>query len=229
MEQASPDCDTAVVDDRRAPTDEAVLGSIGRAALRLIDRYGLGDLDPALVAAELDGAELSAAAAAVPIETLIDLAVDAVYAEVELEPSAVRWADRISFYARSFRGALLRHPGMAYSVATRPVVSMASIRLAEHALTELTAVGFTPTHANRVLLVIVSFVTGHALTEIGASDARYGGHDPADVADFRRSLSSDEVPLAARSVGDVDREAEFELGLGLLVGGLERQLLHAAP
>ncbi|MGH1504836.1 MAG: TetR/AcrR family transcriptional regulator C-terminal domain-containing protein [Acidimicrobiales bacterium] len=213
MEQASPDCNTA----------------IGSAALTVIDRVGLFGLEPHLVAAELGSTEASAAAAAVPVDALIDLAVDALYAEVELEPTAVRWADRIRFYAHSFRGALLRHPELAYSIATRPVVSMASIRLAEHALGELTAVGFTPTHANRVLLVLVSFVTGHALTEIGASDARYGGHDPDAVADFRGSLSVDDVPLAARSVGDVDRDAEFELGLGLLVDGLERQLLHAAP
>ncbi len=220
--------DQPTVDGWPPADSDELRDHVALASLTVLDELGLAKLSIHTVANHLECRVADVAAVAADDQALIDLAVDRVYAEIDLKPLDVMWPERLRVYSRSFRHALLRHPEAAILVATRPIVSVASMRVAERALAELTDVGFEPHQANRILLVIVSFVTGHALTEIGARP-EVGGHEPEAVEEFRRGLPSSEVPIAAQSVFAIDRSAEFELGLGLIVGGLERQLLHAAP
>ena len=89
--------------------------------------------------------------------------------------------------------------------------------------------GFEPDEANRILLVIVAFVSGHALIEIGTRYDDIGGHDAEEVESFRTSLPEGELPVASKAVSHVDRDAEFEVGLKLIIDGLERTMLHGLP
>ncbi len=202
---------------------------VGAAALRLIDAAGPSTLSLEAVASELGVAITNVEAHASGRNELIDLACDHIYAEVDLRPLDVPWPDRMRTYSRSYRQALLRHPRGALLVATRAIVTISSMAVAERALTELLDVGFSPDEANRVLLVIVAFVNGHALNEIGQRNDDLGGHSAAEVASFRSSLPAGELPLASQTVSHVDRDAEFELGLKLIIDGLERNRLHGAP
>lgn len=209
--------------------DDHVTRPVAEAALEALDRFGPDGCTIAAVAGRVGCRQSDVEAAAADDAALVDLAIDQVYALIDLRPLGDPWPERLRVYARSFRSALLAHPRAAIVLATRPIVSVASMHVAERALDELTQVGFEPEEAGRILLVIVSFVTGHALTEIGAHVPDIGGHDPEAVDAFRRGLPSEQLPLSAQVVPNVDRDQEFELGLGLIVGGLERRLLHAAP
>lgn len=209
--------------------DAAQRLNIALTALELLDTWGPVAVTPDLVSEDSGVSIETVLSLAGSKDHLIDLACDQIYAEVDLRPLEVPWPEQLRHYSRSFRQSLLRHSRAALVMAVRPIVSESSMAVAEQALTQLTAVGFTPEEANRVLLVIVSFVTGHVLTEIG-STADIGGHEPEDIMRFRRELSPDKLPLAATALAnDPDRDAEFELGLKLITDGLERRLLHAAP
>ncbi len=208
-----------------------VRADVARAALQLVDDWGLAALTPLSVANEL-GCTVEAIEERWPDHaTLLDLTLDLVYAQVDLQPMDVPWSERLRRYSNSFREALLKHPNTAVPIATRPIVSESSLRLAEQALGQLTDVGFDPIEANRVLLVIVSFIIGHVLTELGTANEIDGhmehNHASPLVEQFRKELD-DRTPIAKIVLNESnDRDLEFELGLELLIGGLERRLLHS--
>ncbi len=202
---------------------------VAEASLRLLDSAGVDAVSLAAVASEVGCPVHIVKGFADSQDALLDLACDRIYAEVDLRPLDAPWPERLRTYARSFRQALLRHPRAATLMATRPIVSISSMAVAERALAEFTGAGLTPPEANRTLLVIVSFVTGHALTEIGSRHHELGGHTEREVDSFRRGLPKAELPVAARAVSHVDRDAEFELGMKFIIDGLERKLLHSAP
>jgi hypothetical protein len=199
---------------------------VAKTALALLDDWGTAALSFDTIALEL-GCDPSDVADLVGDELhLLDLACDQVYSEVDLRPVDLVWHRRLEIYANSFREALLRHPNAAVLVATRPILSEASMALAERSLNELTSVGFQPVEANRLLIVIASFVLGHVLTEIGG-ETDPGEHDPAEVDEFRAHLPTDTLPLTAQALAEKNnRNEEFKLGLKLLIDGLERRMLH---
>ncbi len=202
------------------------MAEVAQSALDVLDLRGRTGLDHCAIAAQLGVDEATVVELVPDPIVLLDLACDQVYAEVDLRPLDLPWSYRLETYATNFRQALLRHPEAAILVATRPIVSEASMALAERALAELTGVGFDPAEANRVLLVITSFVLGHVLVEIGVS-TEPGRHDPDAVEAFRKNLPADELPLSAEALSEKnDRDAEFALGLKLLIDGLERRVLH---
>lgn len=213
------------------PAIEITERHVAEKALEAVDRDGPESLDLNQIAAEMGITVAALSLVASSPGDLIDLACDQVYSEIDLRPLDVGWPERVRHYARSFRTCLLRHPRAIVPMATRPIVRESSMAVAEVALKELTEVGFSPADANRVLIVIVSFVTGHALTELGPSQQASHGLAQVDehqVRGFRESLSTDSLPIAAAALSeDPDRSAEFELGLKLIVDGLERLLLHA--
>ena len=196
----------------------------------MIDLDGVEALDAATLAARL-GCRRDDVNELAPTRTaLIDLACDEVYHEVSLAADGQNWSVRLRDYSRSYRHALLRHPRSVPFLSVRPIVHDAGLMVAERTLGELTDVGFSPEEANRVVLVIVGFVNGHVLTQIGATDAASHGIDPDVVARARQAVPAERLPILSQVfAADNDRDAEFELGIDLLVGGLERHLLHAAP
>ncbi len=210
----------------RALTEDA----IGRVSLEMVDAAGPECLSLEAVARALGTSIPDLKPLVADVGELLDLACDQIYAEIDLNPIGEGWAEKFRHYARSFRVALLRHPRALYPMATRPILHESSMKVAERALGELTSVGFDPESANRVLIVIVSYVLGHALTEAGPTQQPTPllAVDQRRVRGFRQSLPTDSLPISAEALArDNDRDAEFELGLKLIVDGLERQLLHA--
>ncbi len=214
-------------DDRRVVA-EPTRSQITQTALSILDEAGVEHLTRAAVAARLRCRSSDLEAHAGDDEALIDLACDAVYAQVTLDPPDRSWPARLREYCRSYRRALLRHPNATPFIAVRPIVHDAALVIAERTLSELTGVGFSAAESNRVLLVIVSFVNGHALTELGELSGTHGRND--DLVRSREALEPHRLPVLTEALAaGNDRDAEFELGLELIIGGLERRLLHAAP
>lgn len=204
---------------------------IGSCSLAMVDAGGPESLTLADVAAALGVSIEDLSPLAQDKGDLLDLACDQIYAKIDIHTKAENWAERFRDYARSFRTALLEHPNALYPMATRPILHESSMKVAERALSELAGVGFDSESANRILIVIVSFVLGHALTEAGPSHQSVRGLPEIDdkkIKGFRRSLPTDLLPISAEALAiDNDRDAEFELGLKLIIDGLERQILHA--
>lgn len=200
--------------------------SIVDAAMTLVDENGLDGLSMRKLARRLDVEAMSLYHHVQSKEALLDLMVEQVFDGVGLNPSAEMWTDQLRAGMQSLRSSLLAHPNLLPVVATRPVMSRSTMAIVELALAELTRVGFTPDRARQVLNVLVSFAVGHALMEAGVSPMMFDGHDAETVASFRQSISGEDLPLVAQTIGMTpeDRESEFTLGVECLVAGIASEL-----
>lgn len=151
-------------------------------------------------------------------EDILDGLTDRLYAQVSVGTSDGPWPGRMRDYAGALRQAILDHPNLAPLLATRPVFSPATLTLLEEALGELTDLNLAPQQAIQILDIIVGFVMGHALSELSGFDA---GLDPQQLANARALLPEEQFPRVRETLGKpIDRDAEFDLGMDLLISGI---------
>jgi AcrR family transcriptional regulator len=158
-------------------------------------------------------------------EDLYDGLAELIFSEVEVEPSDDPWPRRIAMYSDALRSALLDNANLVAIAATRPIVSLSTLNLVEQALAELVDIGLTTDQAIYTLDTLVSFVIGHALTEVGTNPA-IGGHSEEELAAQRAALPADLFPHVAKTLGrgPIDRDAEFSHGIQLLISGIAATL-----
>jgi TetR/AcrR family transcriptional regulator, tetracycline repressor protein len=197
-------------------------GSLSRprileAALRLADSSGLEALSMRRLGAEL-GVEAMSLYNHVPSKAaLLDGMVEAILSEMPSPGAGGSWSERLREMARAFRRALRAHPGALPLFATRPAVTPASLRHVEAALGVLRGAGLSPDESVSALQVLVTFVVGHTLSQVG--------HTKGDEVSSPRyeALSREEFPhlteIAPR-LGAHDGELEFEFGLDAFLTGL---------
>lgn len=196
------------------------------AAIELVDDEGLDALSMRKLARRVGVEAMSLYHHVESKGALLDLMVEQIYGEVTVELAAEKWQDRVSGTMNGLRSALLAHPNLLPVVATRPVMSSATMGLVELGLATLVDAGFTLDRSRQAINVFVAFAIGHALTEVGASPMMFDGYDSEAVNKFRASISDEELPLVASSIGTTpeDRAAEFALGVQCLVEGLSIEL-----
>lgn len=202
---------------RRTLTREQVIA----AARDLANEEGLDKLTMRALSARVGVEAPSLYSHVKDKEDLLDGLADLIYSEITVEPSDDPIEVRIETYCNALRQGLLANAHLAPVAATRPVVSVSTLNLVEQSLGELTAAGFSQQHALYVLDTLVAFVIGHALTEIGA-DPQIGGHSQDELAAQRAALPADLFPNVAATLGlgEVDRDAEFQFGVRLIISGI---------
>jgi len=202
---------------RRTLTREQVIG----AARELANEQGLDKLTMRAISARVGVEAPSLYTHVVDKQDLLDGLAELIFSEVRVEPSDDPLATRIEMYSRALRQALLSNAHLASVAATRPVVSISTLHMVEQALGELMEAGLDPQQSLYILDSLVSFVIGHALAEIG-DDPEFGGHSEDEIAAQRAALPADQFPNVAATLGQgrVDREAEFQFGVGLLIKGV---------
>ncbi len=201
-------------------------------ALALVDEHGLDALSMRRLAQEL-GAEPMSLYHHVPSKrALVDGLVGLVLAEVQpLDDLSGTWQDQIASACRRLRAVLLAHPRMAAAVATRPILAAASVALTESALTLLVAGGLSLREANEVLWLCNAFVMGTTATraewtadEPGATALMHmWADDPSiDMARYPLALAT----YGASPINSEEGRARFELGLEVLLAGIEAKYPH---
>ena len=195
-------------------------------AIELVDEEGLDALSMRKLARSLGVEAMSLYHHVACKGALLDLMVERVYSEVTVDLEAERWQDQVSAAMEGLRAAMLAHPNLLPVVATRPVMSSATMALVEVGLATLVEAGFTLDRSRQVINVFVAFAIGHALTEVGASPTMFDGYDREAVNKFRNSISDEDLPLVASSIGTTpeDRAAEFGLGVQCLLEGISAEL-----
>ena len=108
------------------------------------------------------------------------------------------WEERLRAIARRLRHVLLRHPNVVCLVAARPIAGEGGLHMVESALAELRD-GLGLVNAHRALTVVMGL----------------GG-----VGEPRRPDDSERFPNV--SALSVDHDAEFEVGLDVIVAGVSR-------
>lgn len=188
------------------------------AALRVVDDHGLDELTMRRLALELgvEAPSLYKHIAGKP--DILDGITELVYKEIDFAEITGSFRQRVTGYSQVFRSTLLRHPNAVPLVAMRPVTGQHTIVLVEAVLAEMHALGFEPQEGRKFLNVAVAFIVGHALAEVGAGRSSF-----EDVVEARRDLDEVLFPnvVASLATHPVNHDAEFEIGINLIVDAIE--------
>ena len=134
------------------------------AALELLDAEGLEGMNMRAL-----GKRLHSAATAVywhvgSRESLIALAADRAWAEVELpDPAAVGWRTAAYQMATSEYAMLTRHPWLVQAFGSYQLYGPGKARHDEHSIAVYQAAGFAGAEADQATSAVFTFVLGNAL------------------------------------------------------------------
>ena len=189
------------------------------AALKIVDDGGLADLTMRNLAQQL-GIEAPSLYKHVDGKPdILDVITSLIYEEIEFTGITGSFRERVLAYGDAFRRALLAHPNAVELLAMRTLPRESTIDLVETALSELANLGFPPTEGRRYVNVAVGFIVGHVLAEVGS---RQLGLEELLAA--RRQFDDPRYPHARLlALEPVDYDAEFQLGIGLIVDAIERK------
>jgi AcrR family transcriptional regulator len=209
--------------DRQPLTVRRVL----EAAAAVADRGGLGAVSMRNVGRELGVEAMSLYHHVASKAALLDGLTDWVFEQFALPPGGVGWRRAMTTRAASVRTVLTTHPWALGLVDSRVAPGPALMRHHDAVIGCLRAGGFSVAMAARAFSVIDAYVYGFALTERNLPfDSATGANDfAADVA-----LPAADYPHLAELVttltagGDYSFADEFDLGLGIILDGLERRL-----
>ncbi len=192
------------------------------AAVRFADREGLDALSMRKLGADL-GVEAMSLYNHVPNkDALLDGMVEVLLGELEVPPEKAGWEERVREAYRGFRRLALRHPNVFPLLVVRPPDTMDGVWLVEEFLKTMGGAGFDSGTALHAFRTLSAYATGYAMAEIrGFAMEPGGGRDGAGA------LPAGEFPHISElgdRLDEVDRDAEFEFGLDLILAGLRERL-----
>ena len=208
-----------MISTKRQPLDRR---RILEAAMTFVDREGLEALSMRKLGAEL-GVEAMSLYNHVPNKgALLDGMVEVLLGELKVPPEDAGWEERVREAYRAFRRLALEHPNVFPLLVVRPPDTMDGVWLVEEFLKTLRGAGFDPDTALYAFRALSSYTSGYAMAEI-----RGFAMEPAGARPGALTLPEDDFPhiheLDAQ-LGKVDRDAEFEFGLDLIIAGLRERL-----
>ena len=188
------------------------------AAIGLVDREGMGALTMARVGGEV-GVEAMSLYNHFPSKgALLDGVAEALVGEVGLPGEAQGWEDFLREAARSVRRIAREHPALFPVVLERVPNLLAKARLIEAYLRMMREAGFGEDEAMGAFQALSGLAIGYALSEI-----RGFALEPGRSELTPRGLPSGEFPEISRAawyLEGVDRDAEFDFCVGLVLKGL---------
>jgi TetR/AcrR family transcriptional regulator, tetracycline repressor protein len=192
------------------------------AAVRFADREGLDALSMRKLGADL-GVEAMSLYNHVPNkDALLDGMVEVLLGELEVPSERAEWEERVRDAYRGFRRLARRHPNVFPLLVLRPPDTMDGVWLVEEFLKTMRGAGFDAPTALYAFRTLSAYATGYAMAEI-----RGFAMEPGGGRDGAAALPAEEFPhiveLGER-LGGVDRDAEFEFGLDLILNGLRERL-----
>jgi AcrR family transcriptional regulator len=202
---------------RPGARDGLTRSAVVRAAIAIADSDGLDAVSIRRVAAELDARPMSLYTHIASKDDLLDLMVNDVVAEV-LAPEALPeyWREALAQIARYSYAAFVAHPWVLEAFSRRPRVGPNVARHAEQSATAVAALGLDPRDARMVLGIVDDYALGHALRVVNLGD----------LARWLPDVDAAELPQLARvppPASDQPREETFEIGLAVVLDGIERR------
>ncbi|MGO8946263.1 MAG: TetR/AcrR family transcriptional regulator C-terminal domain-containing protein [Ktedonobacterales bacterium] len=198
-----------------------------RAALVLADIGGIEALTMRKIGQELHVEAMSLYNHVANKDDIIDGIVDLVFSEIALPPEHVDWKTAMRERAISARDVLLRHPWATSLMQSRTKPGPATLRHHDSVIGSLRAAGFTIDMAAHAFSVVDGYIYGFALQQMNLPY-----HTSEENAEFAqnilRQLSAAEYPHFTEMIIEhamkpgYDYAEEFEFGLDLILGGLER-------
>ncbi|EGD42760.1 TetR/AcrR family transcriptional regulator [Nocardioides sp. NPDC057772] len=209
---------TAGTEIRLALTRERII----EAAVDFIDIHGLDALSMRKLGTALDVKGMSLYNHIANKSELLDGVVESLWAETEAAaPALPDWREGIRSLAHAVRATVRRHPNAAPLIFSQQLMPQAALRLVRTHVAELVAAGFDRSTAYDLLRTIWSYAFGSAFAEI-----TWDPGNPGCAVDARQLLrpgTPDELAAVADVFcGQSNAEAQFELGLDLMLRGIEQ-------
>lgn len=197
-----------------------------RAALAYVDELGLDALSMHKLGARLGVKAMSLYNHVDGKADLLNGMVELLWSEMAPTEGLGDWRQRLRAMANGIRETMRAHPSAASLVMTRPVLPVGALRIFKTHLDALEEAGFTRARAVQMVRAIVGYAFGAAISECCWSCAATAA--ASELARLRQvsrllpgDVPDDLVQVAMEVCGDCDLDESFELGLDLMVKGLE--------
>ena len=209
---------------RTALSRERVL----RAALALADTVGTETPTMRRLAEVLGVAPMALYRHVANKDDLVDGLVDLVFGQIDLPPSGTDWKTAMRARAISAREVLARHPWAVALMESRRNPGPTTLRHHDAVLASLRQSGFSVAMAAHAYSVLDSYIYGFAL---GQKSLPFDASNVAEVAQsMLKVFPVDAYPYLAEIMFEhvmkagYDYGNEFEIGLDLILNGLDRTL-----
>lgn len=196
-------------------------------AVRLADREGVDGLTMRRLAGELNAGAMSLYHYVANKDELLDAMIDVVFSEIDLPPEGADWQSAMRLEAESARRVLARHPWAITLMESRMTPGPANLRHREAVAACLRRAGFSVPMATHANWLLNGYVYGYALQV--ASLPFETASELAEMTEevYLPQLPADEFPYlnesaAALVAAGYDPAEEFDFGLDLVLGALER-------
>lgn len=209
----------------RAPlTRDHVLSS----AVRYVDEHGLEALSMHKLGAELGVKAMSLYKHVASKDDLLDGIVEQLWAEIPIEPASADWRKAIKRLAAALRDLVHQHPRSASLLTSRQTIHEHPLEISSALLTVMRNSGVPEQCAVALLRTIFPYAIGYALAELAYPDSADGDDAVSRIRRITNMLSphaSDDLVRTALLVcGDCDMNAQFDIGLDLMIRGLDAYL-----
>ena len=224
------------------PRETLSRDQIVTAALELLDAEGLEGMNMRALGKHLDSAATAVYWHVGSRDSLIALAADRAWAEVELpDPAAVGWRTAAHQMATSEYAMLTRHPWLVQAFGSYQLYGPGKARHDDHSIAVYETAGFAGAEANQATSAVFTYVLGNALgLAATASFTRKLGRDGGDVQALLQASRAEVLEVAAQfpllrarlelpSAGyGAAPEGSFVFGLEAVLDGLEARLASGA-
>jgi AcrR family transcriptional regulator len=219
------------VDDstaRQPLTRERIL----QASLRFIDQHGLEDFTMRKLAQELKVDPMSLYRHFESKDALLDGVAEVLWGEVELADGDADVEALLRSLATSLRALGHAHPRAYVLLLNRQICPLALLRLVEVILEQLQQAGFERKRASEIVCALSSYAVGYAMVELSALLPQPSERGASELTDVRRLTqvmrrlpreTPDRLVEVACVLTDCDTDAQFTLGLDLMLTGLTKQ------
>ena len=188
-------------------------------AIQLVEREGQGTLSMRRIAKHLGVNPMALYHYVSNKNDLVGKMVETVSAELKPPTSAgLSWQARITAVAAAYRQLAQKYPNTFPLLLNYPNFVRSDFRIAEVCLDALAEVGLPSEKALAALAALQAYVEGFVLDEL------IHGNDELDVIEFDLPDETS-FPQLSKLVQDSVRTARddiFQLGLELMIGGLEK-------
>ncbi|MCP2261321.1 transcriptional regulator, TetR family [Streptoalloteichus tenebrarius] len=197
------------------------------AAVALLDADGVAALSMRRLAARLGAGTMSLYEYVRSKEDVLDLAADAVIAEIDVAGIAdLGWREALCAQMTRSREVMRRHPWLPALMATRPLLGPNALARSELVYSLLERAGLEKARLNAAVAALTYYVQGYTAAE---NTWRSSQRDTAAEVELRRQaqqyLDSRGAlhPTLARhaDLGNSDYDASFRIGLETILDGIE--------
>lgn len=190
------------------------------AALRYIDEHGLAALSMHKLGAELGVKAMSLYNHVAGKDDILDGVVELLWTEIgAAAPTTGDWQRGYRAFAHALWEVISGHPNAGPLITSRQTMPTPALRLVRDHIGAAVTAGVPEQRAYALLRTVTSFALGHALAYLNW-DQCCAGCSPAIADLLRPDVPTELVDIAENFCGRSNPQAEFQLGLELMLRGI---------